>query len=60
MTVAEGSKAARYGVARLSLPWALGELRDQRRTVLSSEQERKVSEAGERAMVVTGAVCARK
>lgn len=56
MTVAEGSKAAKCGVARLRRPCGEGEERFHSRTVLSREQERKVSEDGFKAKAVTGAV----
>lgn len=56
MTVAEGSYAASVGVDRLRRPCGDGEDNDHNRTVLSREQERKVSEAGHKASVVTGAV----
>ncbi len=45
---------------KLRRAWGWGEERFQRRIVLSKEQERNVSEAGQRARVVTGAVCPRK
>ena len=57
MTVAEGSYAARVGVDRLRMPCEEGEDRDQRRTVLSREQDKNVSEEGQSARVVTEAVC---
>jgi len=56
MTVAEGSYAARCGVARFSRPCGDGEDRFQSRIVLSSEHERNESDAGQRARAVTGAV----
>lgn len=52
-TVADGSKAERYGVWRWSLPAALGELSDQSRTVLSREQDTNVSDPGDRDREVT-------
>ena len=57
MTDAEGSKAARYGVASLSLPCGFREFKSQRQTVSSLEQERKASEPGDKATQVTWAVC---
>ncbi len=56
MTVADGSYAARWGVARLSRACGDGDARSQSRIVLSREQERKVSELGHTVRVVTGAV----
>lgn len=56
MTVAEGSYAARYGVERFRRACGDGDCRFHRRTVLSREQERKVSEAGQRASDVTRSV----
>ena len=56
MTLPEGSKAARCGVARLRRAWGCLELRFQRRTVLSREQEMNLSSPGCTARAVTGAV----
>lgn len=56
MTVAEGSKAAKCGVARFRRPCGEGEERFHRRTVLSREHERNVSEDGFKASAVTGAM----
>jgi hypothetical protein len=47
MTVPEGSKAARYGVARLSFPCAFLEFRSHNVTVSSLEQDMKASLAGD-------------
>ena len=41
-------------MARLRRAWGEGELRVQRRTVLSREQEMKVSAEGQRESEVTG------
>src|SRR5271154_1031916 len=60
MTLAEGSKAARYGVTSLSLPCGLLELRSHRQTVSSSQQDRNWSFPGDSAMHVTCDVCAVK
>ena len=53
MTVAEGSKLAKYGVLRLRIPAALSCFKSQRRTVLSRLQLRKLSSCGERVSAVT-------
>lgn len=56
MTVAVGSYAARYGVARFRPPRGVVLFRSQRRTVLSFEQETKVSSMGLTARAVTGSL----
>ena len=56
MTLPEGSKDARYGVARLRRACGFLDFRFQRRTVLSREQEMNLSSPGWTARAVTGAV----
>ena len=56
ITVAEGSYVAKCGVERLSRACGEGEESDHSRTVLSREQERKVSLEGQTVREVTGAV----
>lgn len=53
MTDADGSNAAKYGVASFSLPCGFREPRSQTVTVLSFEQERNESLPGETAKQVT-------
>ena len=55
-----GRRRLGRGVERFSRAWGEGEERDQSRTVLSSDVDRKVSAAGHRQSDVTGWVCPRK
>ena len=56
MTLPDGSKAARWGVARLRRACGFLDFRFHSRTVSSREQEMNLSSPGCTARVVTGAV----